>query len=41
MVRRSSYTPGHKWRLIDDQAWRRAYMVLEPVAKDSFVPKTG
>ena len=21
---------GHKWRLIDDQPWRRAYVVLEP-----------
>jgi quercetin dioxygenase-like cupin family protein len=32
---------GHKWRLIDDQPWRRAYVVLKPNAKDSFVPKTG
>jgi quercetin dioxygenase-like cupin family protein len=30
---------GHKWRLIDDQPWRRAYIVLKPGAKDSFVPK--
>jgi quercetin dioxygenase-like cupin family protein len=30
---------GHKWRLIDDQPWRRAYVVLKPGAKDSFVPK--
>jgi len=28
---------GHKWRLIDDQPWRRAYVVLKPDAKDSFV----
>jgi quercetin dioxygenase-like cupin family protein len=21
---------GHKWRLIDDQPWRRAYVVYEP-----------
>jgi quercetin dioxygenase-like cupin family protein len=27
---------GHKWRLIDDQPWRRAYVVLKPGAKDSF-----
>jgi quercetin dioxygenase-like cupin family protein len=35
--------PGdvHKWRLIDDQPWRRAYVVLKPGAKDSFVAKTG
>lgn len=29
---------GHKWRLIDDQPWRRAYVVLKPGARDSFVP---
>lgn len=28
---------GHKWRLIDDQPWRRAYVVMKPDAKDSFV----
>jgi len=28
---------GHKWRLIDDQPWRRAYVALKPGAKDSFV----
>jgi quercetin dioxygenase-like cupin family protein len=32
---------GHKWRLIDNQPWRRAYIVLKPGAKDSFVPKSG
>ena len=31
---------GHKWRLIDDQPWRRAYVVLKPSAADSFVAKT-
>ena len=30
---------GHKWRLIDDLLWRRAYVVLKPGARDSFVPK--
>jgi quercetin dioxygenase-like cupin family protein len=29
---------GHKWRLIDDQPWRRAYVVLKAGARDSFVP---
>ena len=29
---------GHKWRLIDDQPWRRAYVVLKPGANDLFVP---
>ena len=32
---------GHKWRLIDDQPWRRAYVVLKPGAKDSFVATHG
>ncbi|MGO9933105.1 MAG: cupin domain-containing protein [Steroidobacteraceae bacterium] len=32
---------GHKWRLTDDQPWRRAYVVLKPGAKDSFVARTG
>jgi quercetin dioxygenase-like cupin family protein len=32
---------GHKWRLIDDQPWHRAYVVLKPGARDSFVPKGG
>lgn len=30
---------GHKWRVIDDQPWRRAYVVLKPGARDLFVPK--
>jgi mannose-6-phosphate isomerase-like protein (cupin superfamily) len=30
---------GHKWRLIDDQPWRRAYVVLQPGAKNGFVAK--
>jgi quercetin dioxygenase-like cupin family protein len=32
---------GHKWRLTDDQPWRRAYVVLRPGVKDSFRAKTG
>jgi quercetin dioxygenase-like cupin family protein len=32
---------GHRWRLIDDQPWRRAYVVLKPGARDSFVPNAG
>lgn len=30
---------GHKWRVIDDQPWRRAYVVLKPGAADLFIPK--
>jgi quercetin dioxygenase-like cupin family protein len=32
---------GHKWSLIDDQPWRRAYVVLKPGTKDSFVAKSA
>jgi hypothetical protein len=32
---------GHKWCQIDDQPWRRAYVVLKPGAKDPFVAKAG
>jgi quercetin dioxygenase-like cupin family protein len=31
---------GHRWRLIDDQPWRRAYVVLKPGARDSFKAKS-
>jgi quercetin dioxygenase-like cupin family protein len=27
---------GHKWRLIDDQPWRRAYVAFNPDAKFNF-----
>lgn len=28
---------GHKWKIIDDQPWRRAYVVLHQGANDNFV----
>jgi quercetin dioxygenase-like cupin family protein len=28
---------GHKWRLINDEPWRRAYVVFEPGADTHFV----
>ena len=31
---------GHSWRLIDDQPWRRAYIVLREGAKDIFIAKS-
>jgi len=34
-----NFGTGHKWRLIDDQPWRPAYVVLKPGAKDSFVAR--
>jgi quercetin dioxygenase-like cupin family protein len=30
---------GHAWRLIDDQPWRRAYVVLPPDTADIFTPR--
>lgn len=29
---------GHKWRLIDDQPWKRAYVLFEKDAEINFVP---
>jgi len=37
LVAADSVGRGHKWRLIDDQPWRRAYVVLKPGARDLFV----
>lgn len=30
---------GHKWRLIDDQPWKRAYVVFKSCADTHFVPE--
>jgi quercetin dioxygenase-like cupin family protein len=32
---------AHKWRMIDDQPWRRAYVVLKPGVTDLFVEDRG
>ena len=29
---------GHSWKLVDDQPWRRAYVVLAPAASVPFQP---
>jgi quercetin dioxygenase-like cupin family protein len=29
---------GHRWNMIDDQPWRRGYVVLKPGTRDSFIP---
>jgi quercetin dioxygenase-like cupin family protein len=39
LIAMDSAGSGHRWRLIDDQPWRRAYVVLEPGSRDSFVRK--
>ena len=31
---------GHKWRLVDDQPWRRAYVVLQPGVAVPFAANT-
>jgi uncharacterized cupin superfamily protein len=41
LLSEDSLGTGHQWRLTDNQPWRRAYVVLKPGAKDSFVAKTG
>lgn len=33
--------PGHRWKLIDDQPWRRAYILTQPNAAKAFVPEQG
>jgi quercetin dioxygenase-like cupin family protein len=30
---------GHTWRLVDDEPWRRAYVVLPPDTADIFTPR--
>jgi quercetin dioxygenase-like cupin family protein len=40
LVAEDNVGSGHKWRLIDDQPWRRAYIVLKPGVRDLFVPKS-
>lgn len=32
---------GHKWRLLDDQPWRRAYVVVADTAAVPFVKGSG
>jgi quercetin dioxygenase-like cupin family protein len=39
LVAEDTMGSGHRWRLVDDQPWRRAYVILKPGAKDSFVAK--
>ncbi len=38
LVAEDNVGSGHKWRLIDDQPWRRVYVVLQVGAVDLFVP---
>ena len=39
LVAKDNVGSGHKWRLIDDQPWRRVYVVLQKGASDLFTPK--
>jgi quercetin dioxygenase-like cupin family protein len=29
---------GHKWRLVNDEPWRRAYVIFTPGADTQFIP---
>ena len=40
-LKKAAATANHASKRLDDQPWRRAYVVLKPGAKDSFVPKAG
>lgn len=31
---------GHSWRLVDDQPWRRAYIIVGPEVADLFTPRS-
>ena len=39
LVAEDNVGTGHKWRLIDDQPWRRVYVILKSNAADLFQPK--
>ena len=39
LVAKDNIGSGHKWRLIDDQPWRRVYVALQAGASDLFTPK--
>ena len=30
---------GHKWRLVNDQPWRRAYVIIKKETENLFIPK--
>jgi len=32
---------GHSWRLVDDEPWRRAYVILAHAIKVPFISATG
>ncbi|HEY0271664.1 MAG TPA: cupin domain-containing protein [Chitinophaga sp.] len=32
---------GHKWRLVNDEPWKRAYVIFEEGADTGFVPEQG
>lgn len=41
LVAQDTTGPGHRWQMIGDQPWRRAYITLKPGVKTAFVPKAG
>ncbi|WP_231651080.1 cupin domain-containing protein [Pseudomonas californiensis] len=41
LVAQDTTGPGHRWKLLDDQPWRRAYIILKPGTGDGFIAKSG
>jgi len=45
LIAKDTTGSGHKWRLIDDQPWRRAYVIFNDTADPHFIadpdPATG
>ncbi|MFJ4142379.1 hypothetical protein [Pseudomonas sp. NPDC089734] len=41
LVAQDTTGPGHRWEMVGDQPWRRAYITLKPGVKTAFVPKAG
>ena len=39
LVAEDNVGSGHQWELIDDEPWRRVYVVMKPGADDCFLPK--
>jgi quercetin dioxygenase-like cupin family protein len=41
LVAEDSIGSGHKWRLINDEPWKRAYVIFKKGANTQFVPDTA
>lgn len=41
LVAQDTTGEGHRWQMVGDEPWRRAYITLKPGVKTAFVPKAG